>query len=123
MTRKTRNLYNAVIRLIIQAYEARFPHAPITIVEVISDFELALMGAVPEFILRAEPRECWFHYGQAIIKKAGKLHLNTSYRSGGVVAHIIQEMIGIALLPPHKIYEGFEVAIYYYYFFFNTIYL
>ncbi|KZS11993.1 Uncharacterized protein APZ42_023181 [Daphnia magna] len=33
MTRKTRNLYNAVIRLIIQAYEARFPHAPITIVE------------------------------------------------------------------------------------------
>ncbi|KAK4024024.1 hypothetical protein OUZ56_009415 [Daphnia magna] len=58
MTRITRILYNAVIRLIAQAYEARFPHGPITIVEVISDFELALMGSVPEFILRAEPRGC-----------------------------------------------------------------
>lgn len=107
MTRKTRNLYNAVIGVIAQAYKARFPHAPIIIADVISDFELALMGAVPEFILRAEPRGCWFHYGQVIIKKAGKLHLNTSYRNGGVITLIIQEMISIALLPPHRIYEGF----------------
>jgi hypothetical protein len=48
-------------------------------------------------------------YGQAIIKKTGDLGLNIIYRNGGVVAHIVQEIIGLALLPPNRIYEGFEV--------------
>ena len=48
MTRKTRNLYLAVMRLIARTYEERFPDIPITVSQEISDYELALMDAVPE---------------------------------------------------------------------------
>lgn len=101
MTRKTGHLYTAVLRLIVRVYQYRFPDAPITITDVISDYELALMGAVPDVILEAESRGCWFHYGQAIIKKAGELDLNRNYRNGGVVAHI-QVVIGLPILPKRE---------------------
>jgi hypothetical protein len=38
-------------------------------------------------------------------KKCVKL----KYRNGGVVTDIIQELISLALLPPNRIYEEFEV--------------
>ncbi|KAI9553432.1 hypothetical protein GHT06_021338 [Daphnia sinensis] len=107
MTRKTRHLYTSVLRFIIRMYEDRFPEAPCTITDIVTDFELALMGAVSD-VMDVESRGCWFHYGQAIIRKSGMLHLNRNYRRGGAVAHIIQEIIGLALLPAEKIYEGFE---------------
>jgi hypothetical protein len=110
MTKKTRLLYTAVMRFIVRVYQDRFPDAQITITDVVSDYELAIMGAIPDVILEAESRGCWFHYGQAIIKKAGELGLNIIYRNGGVVSHIVQEIIGLALLPPNRIYEGFEVS-------------
>jgi hypothetical protein len=55
-------------------------------------------------------RGCWFHYGQAIIKQAAELGLNRGYRESGLVALIIQEMIGVALLPEDRIYAGFAVS-------------
>ncbi len=39
----------------------------------------------------------------------GRVYRNRFYRIGGVVAHILQEIIGLALLPAGRIYEGFEV--------------
>jgi hypothetical protein len=103
MTRKTKNLYLAVLRLIARTFEDRFPDVPITINQVISDYELALMESVPEVFDGVEARGCWFHYAQAIIRKAAQLGLNRFYRAGG------QEIIGLALLPEDRIYEGFEV--------------
>lgn len=70
VTRKTRNLYNSVMRLILQTYKTRFRNAPVAIVDVISDYDLSLMRAVPDIILRLEARGCWFHYGQAIMIKS-----------------------------------------------------
>jgi hypothetical protein len=59
------------MRLIARTYEKHFPDIPITINQAISDYELALMDAVPEVFGQAQARECWFHYGQAI---SGKQH-------------------------------------------------
>ena len=67
------------------------------------------MGAVQDEFQGAQSKGCWFHYGQAVIKKAGKLHLSLKYRNGGVVSDIIEELICLALLPPAPIYEGFKV--------------
>jgi hypothetical protein len=36
------------MRLIARTYEERFPDIPITVSQEISDYELALMDAVPE---------------------------------------------------------------------------
>jgi len=55
-------------------------------------------------------RGCWFHYGQAIIKQAAELGLNRGYRESGVVAHIIKNIIELALLPEDRIYAGFAVS-------------
>ncbi|KZS07390.1 Uncharacterized protein APZ42_028928 [Daphnia magna] len=109
MTRKTHDLYTSVLRLIIRIYEDRFPEKPIAIYDMVTDFKLALMGAVSD-VMDVESRGCWFHYGKAIIRKSGMLNLNRNYRRGGgvAVAHIIQELIGLALLPAERIYEGFE---------------
>jgi hypothetical protein len=108
MTRK-KNLYLAVLRLVARTFEDRFPDGPITINQVISDYELALMESVPEVFDGVEARGCWFHYAQAIIRKAAQLGLSKFYSVGGVAAHIIQEIIGLALLPEYRVYEGFEV--------------
>lgn len=97
------------MRLIARTFERRFTDTPITITDIVSDFEFAMMWAVPDVIQQAEARGCWFHYGQVIIKKAEKLHLKLKYRNGGVVTDIIQELISLALLPPNRIYEEFEV--------------
>ena len=66
--------------------EQRFPDVPITINQVISDYELALMESVPEVFNGVEAKGCWFHYTQAIIKTAAQLGFNRFYRAGGVVA-------------------------------------
>lgn len=60
-------------------FEDRFPEKPIAIYDIVTDFELALMGAVSD-VMDVESRGCWFHYGQAIIRKSGMLHLNRDYR-------------------------------------------
>lgn len=109
MSRKTRNLYTSVMQQIVRIYEECFPDVPISINVIVTDFELALMGAISD-VMDAEARGCWFHYGQAVLRKSGKLHLTRNYRNGGVVAHIVQELIGLALLPAERIYEGFEVS-------------
>ena len=110
MTRKTKELYLAVLRLIARTYEARYSDAPIAVVQLISDYELALMETVPEVFQRVQARGCWFHYGQAIIKQAAELGLNRGCREGCVVAHIMQQMIGLGLLPEDRIYAGFPVS-------------
>lgn len=110
MTRKTKELYLAVLRLISRTYEARYPNAPIAVPQSITDFELALMEAVLEVFEGVQVRGCWFHYGQAIIKQAAELGLNRGYRESGVVAHIIKEIIELALLPEDRIYAGFAVS-------------
>ncbi|KAK4009179.1 hypothetical protein OUZ56_018263 [Daphnia magna] len=68
MTRKTHDLYTSVLRLIIRIYEDRFPEKPIAIYDMVTDFKLALMGAVSD-VMDVESRGCWFHYGKAIIRK------------------------------------------------------
>lgn len=77
------------MQLVVRTNEDRFPYVPISINDNVTDFLLALLGAVYDVILDAEPRDCWFHYGQAVLKKAKKLNLSISHRNKGVVAHII----------------------------------
>jgi hypothetical protein len=43
MTRKSRSLYQAVMRLIARTFERRFTDTPITITDIVSDFEFAMM--------------------------------------------------------------------------------
>ncbi|KAI9559668.1 hypothetical protein GHT06_013673 [Daphnia sinensis] len=75
MARKTRHLYTSVLRFIIRMSEDRFPENPITINDFVTDFELALMGAVSD-VMDVESRGSSFHYGQATIRKSEVLHLN-----------------------------------------------
>jgi hypothetical protein len=50
--------------IIARTYESRYPNAPIAVPQSISDFELALMEAVPEVFEGVQVRGCWFHYGK-----------------------------------------------------------
>lgn len=77
-----------------------------TIRDILSDFKL-LMMAMPDVILEAEARGCLLWTGY--LKKAGQLHLTLRFRNGGVV-NSIAELIALTLLPPDRIYEGFEVC-------------
>lgn len=110
ITRKTKNLYLAFLRLISRTFEDRFLEVSITINKIISDCKLALMEAVPDEVFHGvKARGCWFHYAQAIIRRADQQGLSRFYKTDDVVAHIFQEIIGLALLPADRIYEGFEV--------------
>ncbi|KZS06489.1 Uncharacterized protein APZ42_030044 [Daphnia magna] len=75
---------------------------------LISDFELAIMGTMQQAFPIARSRGCWFHYAQAIYRRAYKEGLQRAYRSGGVIRSIVKKLISLALVPSNRAYEGFQ---------------
>ena len=69
MTRKTENLYDAVFKSMLDAYEEMHPEDNIRIRLVVTDYESALMNALRRAFPKASIEGCWFHYGQVCSRK------------------------------------------------------
>ncbi|KZS10525.1 Uncharacterized protein APZ42_024988 [Daphnia magna] len=108
MSNKTAELYRMAIDRILQILQEVNPGDHFEVEVLISDFELAIMGTMQEAFLNARSRGCWFHYAQAIYRRAYKEGLQRAYRSGGVIKSIVKKLISLALLPSNRAYEGFQ---------------
>ena len=109
MTCKTTVLYRSVLEEINELAKLQEGKCPCPEV-VISDFELAILGAVASEFPSSRTRGCWFHFSQAIFKHAtNKLGLKKSYKLNNWVKKIIRMLSALALLESNKVREGFQV--------------
>ncbi|KAK4003868.1 hypothetical protein OUZ56_005619 [Daphnia magna] len=75
---------------------------------MISDYEEAILVSMQHAFPTGRSRGCWFHYSQAIYRRACQEGLSAAYLAGGVVRRIIKMLIALALLPQERIFEGFQ---------------
>ena len=62
------------------------PEAKMEQIQVVTfDFESAILGSMGAAFPWTRPRECWFHYRQAIFRKSQEKGLQVEYRKKGVV--------------------------------------
>jgi ribosomal protein L7/L12 len=110
MTHRNQLLYSDVLNHIKETVSLEFPGISLCNIKYcISDFEPAILGAMTVAFPSAVAKGCWFHYGQAIYRKASELGLSVAYKQKGVVFKIVKEIIALALLPAKDILEGFQV--------------
>lgn len=62
MNRKTRDLYDLVMKRIIDVFEADFPGLKINIQRTMTDYESAIQGALNTAFADCECVGCYFHY-------------------------------------------------------------
>ncbi|KZS04840.1 Uncharacterized protein APZ42_032130, partial [Daphnia magna] len=107
MSNKTAELYRIAIDRILQILQEVNPGNHFEVEVLISDFKLAIMGTKQQAFPNARSRGCWFHYAQAIYRRACK-ELQRAYRSVGVIRSIVKKLIALTLLPSNRAYEGFQ---------------
>lgn len=97
--RRTTAVYKAAIR----KYKATFGDVRPT--SVMGDFEESLRAAVREEWPATQLRGCWFHFAQAVLRKAVKLGL-----ARGECAEGVQMAMTLPLLPRDKVQHGMRVV-------------
>jgi MULE transposase domain len=109
MTNKSQALYQSVISAINDVAFSETGKEPSPEV-IISDFELAILGAAAFQFPSSRKRGCWLHFSHAIFKYAtNKLGLKPSYNHNSGVKKIIRMLNALAILQPSKAREGFQV--------------
>lgn len=103
MTHKTTELYTAVFSKVRDLA----PHfAPL---RVMADFESAsVKGLQAVFGTSVIVSGCWFHYSQAVARRAKKIGLAEPYRNSDTVRKCIRLLMCLPLLPSTDMMEGLE---------------
>nr|CAH0106314.1 unnamed protein product [Daphnia galeata] len=107
MTEKTRALYTLVFDKVIEVLRTTVGNGAITIINMVSDYEFAILNAMSAAFPRGTPRGCWFHFGQAIFRKVTRENLKEAYINRPNVKKIIMMLIALALLPAAQAHDGF----------------
>ena len=68
MTTKKQGLYQEVLDLVINCVRDKVGHAPQPNL-IMSDFELAILGATVSRFPNSRVRGCWFHFAQVPLKQ------------------------------------------------------
>jgi len=90
-TRKTRELYSAEFGKLKEAVPSFAPE------NITAGFEEAAVSAFKHISREAvSVHGCWFHFSQAVIKRAKKIGLTTPYRDGSTVRKCIRALTSTA---------------------------
>ena len=101
MSRKTRELYSAVLRRVVELAPDFRPG------QVQGDFEEATAGAFRDVFPGVQVVGCWFHYSRAIYRKVQQTpNLRARVAAGGDVEEAVKMLMGLPLLPENLIVEG-----------------
>ena len=94
---KSRTVYLRVLELIKQKSEdLGHTLAP---VEVLTDFELAIIQAVELTFPTTEVKGCFFHFAQALNRKISILGLQPAYRQNQDVSKFVRQTVALAFVP------------------------
>lgn len=75
-----------------------------------SDFETASRNAIKYHFPNITLKGCWFHYRQAIFRKAVKIGIKKSYHLDEY-RDFLNLFGALALIPASKVIEGFDIII------------
>jgi len=73
-----------------------------------ADYEDASVAALREVFGEVNVSGCWFHFGQAIIKRVNKIGLKDAYTNEPDVTKVVQSLLGLPLLPASEIVLGWQ---------------
>lgn len=106
MSRRKRRDYVAVFQS-IKAVLAK-KNLPISLVEVVADFERGCWRAVEDIFPTVKIFGCGFHWTQAVFRKLKKLGLVGIYHLHGPTRLLCKQMMSLHLIPFQKIKANFE---------------
>ena len=98
MTRKTENLYRAVLFSIHEIIPNFVPTF------AIGDFEPAPRNALKELFPSITIIGCWFHYTKALYEKVQRLELIIMYKKNRNFIKWIRQLMALPWLPEEEIY-------------------
>ncbi|XP_057329248.1 uncharacterized protein LOC130671115 isoform X2 [Microplitis mediator] len=102
MSNKSKPCYAAVINHFVQLT----PH--LRVLSITSDFEIGLLKVFRDFYPNAISHGCYFHYVQALMKKAKKIGLLEKLREWEDGKEYFRKLIGLAFLPANQIQQAFD---------------
>lgn len=102
MTHKTTAAYRTVFQKVKELVPDFAPRS------AMADFEEAPVAAFREVYGDVPVSGCWFHYGQAIVKRVQKIGLKEAYVHDQSVKEIVQYFFGLPLLPVSDISDALE---------------
>jgi len=102
MTRKSQDAYRAVFNKVHNLVSDFKP------VSAMADYEDASVAALREVFGEVNVSGCWFHFGQAIIKRVNKIGLKDAYTNEPDVTKVVQSLLGLPLLPASEIVLGWQ---------------
>jgi len=97
MTRKSQDAYRAVFNKVHNLVPDFKP------VSAMADYEDTSVAALREVFGEVNVSGCWFHFGQAIIKRVNKIGLKDAYTNEPDVKKVVQSLLGLPLLPALEI--------------------
>lgn len=104
MSRKTSAAYTAVFKFIEENIFELNPKSFMTDYE--SAMRKGLMAVYPSVQLNA----CWFHYSQAVVRKASKIpNFFKELRKDENLDRIFHKFLALPLLPHHEIFNAFTM--------------
>jgi len=77
-------------------------------VEVLTDFELAIIQAVELTFPTTEVKGCFFHFAQALNRKISTLGLQPAYRQNQDVSEFVRQTVVLALVPHRFIHLAWQ---------------
>jgi hypothetical protein len=98
MTNKTTALYRAVMQKIHELVPTFSP------VRVMGDFEEASIRSITDvFGDQVVLSGCWFHFAQAIVRRARRIGLTIAFKHDAIARKCIRSLCALPLLPPEAI--------------------
>ena len=106
LPRKSRTVYLRALELIKQKSEdLGHTLAP---VEVLTDFELAIIQAVELTFPTTEVKGCFFHFAQALSRKISILGLQPAYRQNQDVSKFVRQTVALAFVPRRFVHLAWQ---------------
>lgn len=106
MSRRQRRDYVAVFKSIKLILTKK--GLPISILEVVADFERACWRAVEDIFPTVKIFGCGFHWTQAVFRRLKKLGLVSIYHLHAPTRMLCKQMMSLHLIPHQKIKSNFE---------------
>ncbi|KAL7304742.1 hypothetical protein TKK_0002979 [Trichogramma kaykai] len=108
MTRKNTKAYESVWTFMLNKFPTFQPR------RVTCDYEKAFMKSTRRQAFQAHVRGCYFHFAQAIVRKAKSKGFSLFVKDNAIKNpkghELIKKLLVLPLLPEEKIQEGFEIV-------------
>lgn len=100
MQRKSKEAYACVLRILLEEL------GEVEVESAMADYENSLRASIREELPETETSGCWFHFSQAVVRRAKKLNL---WQPNDQAKMCVKMAAALPLLPNYLIVEGINL--------------